>query len=173
MGRIAPPRLILCWNDFEVESIGCLCDSLTLLRAKVQISCKSKFHQLVPNFLPFPIRFKAKEIAIRKLNEIICWWIVSHWNSSAYSRFSDLCRCHVFLLVSVKLDAMVRRVSESAKYWPKKNEIFFRATYNRLNFFALDFTDFFPTHPHACRDNSFGHGVSLDLHLGIPADRAQ
>jgi len=39
------------------------------------------------------------------------------------------------------------------------------------NFLALLFTDFFPTHPHACRDRSFGQGGLA--HFLMPEDLAQ
>jgi hypothetical protein len=40
-----------------------------------------------------------------------------------------------------------------------------------LNFLAFDFTDFFPTQPHACRERSFLHGGFA--HFFIPLDLAQ
>jgi hypothetical protein len=40
-----------------------------------------------------------------------------------------------------------------------------------LNFLAFDFTDFFPTQPHACRERSFFQGGFA--HFSIPDDLAQ
>jgi hypothetical protein len=47
----------------------------------------------------------------------------------------------------------------------------FLRNYALLNFFALLFTDFFPTHPHACLERSLAHGGFL--HFFIPDDLAQ